>query len=321
MLTANLKPTSQSPLYILGAGAIGSLWGAYGYQAGADIRLILRNQQTVNDYQQHGGIHLISAHQTLVSPVPADYPQSISTPIQNLLITTKAPQTMDALSAIKPHIAEQAVFLLLQNGLGIADQIRQEFPSVTVLQGSTTEGCYRQSGFEFVHAGHGHTFIGATGGSGIRDFNALDQLAASLSFPPLNVNISNDIDAVLWRKLAVNCAINPLTVIHHCRNGELLHKPKALAQMRQIVDEILAVSVALNRTHWLTNLHEYVENVAKTTADNRSSMLQDIEAGRETEIDAITGYLCQLAEQHNINVPLNQEILAEIKRLSREAKH
>lgn len=316
MLDAKLSPSPQCPLYILGAGAIGSLWAAYGYQAGADVRLILRNQERVKDYQQHGGILLRNANKTLLCPVPANSPQSISTPIQHLLITTKAQQTLTALSAIKSHIADHAVLLLLQNGLGIAEQIRRDFPNVTVLQGSTTEGCYRQSGFEFIHAGHGHTFIGSTAAHREPDHSALEQLAASLSFSPIMVNLSDNIDAVLWRKLAVNCVINPLTVIHNCRNGELLHKPESLTQMRQLVDEILALSVALNKEHWLEGLYEHVENIAASTAENRSSMLQDIDAGRETEIDAITGYLCQLAKQHNINMPLNQELLAEIKRIS-----
>lgn len=317
-LVSKAKPpfTSASPLYILGAGAIGSLWASYGYQAGANIRLLLRNQATVNNYKKQGGISLIRANQALLSPVPADCPQSISSPIQHLLITTKAQQTLSALMAIKPHIADNAVLVLLQNGLGIAEQIRHEFPQATVLQGSTTEGCYRQTDFEFVHAGHGDTFIGTVNSNNKTDLAVVAQLAASLSFPPLMVSVSDNIEAVLWRKLAVNCVINPLTVIHRCRNGELLNTPETITQMRQIVDEVLHLSAALNRDHWLEDLHEHVINVAKATANNRSSMLQDIEAGRETEIDAISGYLCQLAEEHSIKMPLNQQLLQDIKRIS-----
>jgi 2-dehydropantoate 2-reductase len=316
MLKAILQPAFTNSLYILGAGAIGSLWATYGYQAGANIRLILRNQATVNNYQQHGGTHLISAKQTLISPLAADCPQSVSAPIHKLLITTKTQHTLSALSTIKLHIDEHAILLLLQNGLGIAEQIQREFPHATVLLGSTTEGCYRQSDFEYVHAGHGHTFIGASASSGKRDQVALAQLAELLSFPPLNVDISDNIDAVLWRKLAVNCVINPLTAIHGCRNGELLTKPESLTRIPEIIDEILQVSAALGRSHWLNDLHDHVANIATATAKNRSSMLQDISAGRDTEIDAINGYLCKLADQHNIKVPLNKQLLTEIKSIS-----
>jgi 2-dehydropantoate 2-reductase len=316
MFKSTLQPALANPLYILGAGAIGSLWATYGYQAGANIRLILRNQATANNYHQHGGTHLISAGQTLISPLAADYPQSVAAPIHKLLITTKTQHTLGALNAIKPHIDEHAILLLLQNGLGIAEQIQREFPQATVLQGSTTEGCYRQSDFEYVHAGHGHTFIGASVNSDKHQQAALAQLAESLSFPPLKVDLCDNIDAVLWRKLAVNCVVNPLTAIHRCRNGELLTRPEIVAQMHEIIDELLAVGAALGLSHWLDDLHEHVANVATATAANRSSMLQDISAGRDTEIDAINGYLCKLADQHNIKVPLNKQLLTEIKSIS-----
>ena len=237
MVKASLSPASERTLYILGAGAIGSLWAAYGYQAGADIRLILRDQDTLDHYRQHGGIRLISANQTWLCPIPADCPESISTPIQHLLITTKAQQTLDALRSIKPHIAAQAVMVLLQNGLGIVEQIRREFQNATVLQGSTTEACYQQNRFEYVHAGHGHTFIGSTEND---QRTVLLELAESLSFPPLQLSVSDNIDAVLWRKLAINCVINPLTVIHRCRNGELLNSKSSMKYWRSVQSWVAA---------------------------------------------------------------------------------
>jgi 2-dehydropantoate 2-reductase len=150
-------------------------------------------------------------------------------------------------------------------------------------------------------------------GSSHANSEQLASLAKSLSFAPLIVKKSDNIDAILWRKLAINCAINPLTVIHHCRNGELLDKPEALAQIAAVVDEILKLSNALHRDHELTNLHQQVLDVARATATNRSSMLQDIESGREIEIDAITGYLCQLAAKQGMSLPVNEKLLAIVK--------
>jgi 2-dehydropantoate 2-reductase len=121
---------------------------------------------------------------------------------------------------------------------------------------------------------------------------------------------------VLWRKLAINCAINPLTVIHRCRNGELLDKPEALAQIASVVEEILQLSKILNLDQGLANLHEQVLDVARATANNRSSMLQDIESGKETEIEAITGYLCRLAIKHSMQLPTNEELLAQVKAIT-----
>lgn len=316
MSKANPHNTPQHPWYILGAGAIGSLWATYGFQSGADIRLILRDQKAVNDYLQHGGIHLSIEGKALICTAPAECPSSLATPIKYLLITTKAQQTLDALNSIKPHISDHAVLLLLQNGLGIVEHIRQAFPLATILQGSTTEGCYRQSAYEFVHAGHGHTYIGNASQDHLQDHTRLAEIANTLSFPPLAISISDNIDEILWRKLAVNCAINPMTVIYNCRNGELLTNPKSRNHMTEVVNEIINVSTAMNRDPWLTGLHELVIDVATSTAQNRSSMLQDVQAGRRTEIDAITGYLCQLAKKYGVDVPINQQILSEINRIS-----
>ena len=139
-----LTPESPTTItwHILGAGAIGSLWAIYGHRAGADVRPILRDQQTLDAYQQCAGISLHSGEQTLHYQLPASCPTSLSSPIQHLLITTKAQQTLPALKTLNTHITDDAVLLLLQNGLGIAEQIQREFPKAT-----------REGGFEVLASG------------------------------------------------------------------------------------------------------------------------------------------------------------------------
>jgi 2-dehydropantoate 2-reductase len=307
-----VSTSTEQPWHILGAGAIGSLWGAYGCRAGRDIKLIFRNNTQLHDYQNRGGISLSYGDQHELIPVAAVSPQTLSVPIKQLLICTKAQQTFSALSAIKEFIAEGATLVLLQNGLGVAEQIQTAFPKVQLFQASTTEGAYRPEDFSVVHAGRGETLIG----SNHANSEQLASLAKSLSFAPLIVKKSDNIDAILWRKLAINCAINPLTVIYHCRNGELLNKPEALLHIRAIVDETILLSRALKKQQGLENLYQQIIDVAQATAKNRSSMLQDVEAGRETEVDAITGHLCQLAVKQGVSLPINEALLKEIRRIS-----
>ena len=137
-----LTPESPTTItwHILGAGAIGSLWAIYGHRAGADVRPILRDQQTLDAYQQCAGISLHSGEQTLHYQLPASCPTSLSSPIQHLLITTKAQQTLPALKTLNTHITDDAVLLLLQNGLGIAEQIQREFPKATAQQPRAATG-------------------------------------------------------------------------------------------------------------------------------------------------------------------------------------
>lgn len=307
---------SQAHWHILGAGAIGSLWAAYCYRAAHPATLILRSEQRLAEYQRAGGMLLTSADggPTLLA-LPATCSALLREPITHLLVTCKAHQTLAALTDIAPAMHDKATIVLLQNGLGVAEAVAARYPGVTLLQGSTSEGVYRQGHFSLVHAGRGATFLGqsaqllAETGQAPVDRATLAQLAASLSAEPLSVEVSPDIDAILWRKLMVNCAINPLTVKYRCRNGELLENPSALTELETVVTE-------LTNLHPCNDLLASVKQVATDTARNRSSMLQDVEAGRATEIDYITGYVCRLAARQNLPLPANQALLAYIRALT-----
>jgi len=311
---------TANPIWsILGAGAIGSLWASYAQRSGQSTELIFRDRRSLAAYRQHGGISFTAGAKTELLNIAACCPETIKAPIQQLLITTKAQQTLTALQAIETHILPKASLVILQNGLGIAEQVQAQFPHANIYQASTTEGAYRPQPFAVVHAGRGQTLIGHANTKGLTP--QLSSIAKALSFSPLAVSPNSNIKAVLWRKLAINCAINPLTAIYRCRNGELLDKPAALAQMSSVVNEILELSKALGLNQELADLHQQVIEVARATGNNRSSMLQDVEAGRETEIDAITGYLCQLATKQGLSLPCNQQLLDEVRRISPQNHH
>ena len=322
--------TDTQRWHILGAGAIGSLWAGYAYKAGRPATLIMRDSATLAAYQQAGGFTTQLRSGTEVLPLPATCPEQIiqaSTAkassggtITALLITTKAQHTLDALKAVAPALTDPPLLVLLQNGMGVAEKVQQLYPRATLLQASTTEGAYRKGPFSVVHAGQGQTLLGQSqSATPTRPQHTLDaasqkQIAQSLSAAPLNVVVSDNIEAVLWRKLAVNSAINPLTVKYRCRNGELLDNPIAAQDMADVVEEILQLSQLLGREDWVEDLLPQVRQVAADTALNRSSMLQDIEAGRTTEIDYITGYLCRLGESQGLSLKRNKALLEIVRR-------
>ena len=315
--------------HILGAGAIGSLWAAYAYKAGRPATLIMRDSATLAAYQQTGGFTTQLRSGTEVLPLPAACPEQIiqastgaastGETISALLITTKAQHTLDALNAVASALADSPLLVLLQNGMGVAEKVQQLYPQATLLQASTTEGAYRKGPFSVVHAGQGQTLLGQPqAATPTRTHHYLDaasqkQIAHSLSAAPLKVLVSDSIEAVLWRKLAVNSAINPLTVKYHCRNGELLDNPVAAQDMADLVEEIVQLSQLLGREGWVEDLLPQVRQVAADTALNRSSMLQDIEAGRATEIDYITGYLCRLGESLGLQLKHNMALLEIVR--------
>lgn len=309
----NVKSANSEPWHILGAGAIGCLWASYAYLNKRPCTLILRSSEALSRYQRKGHINAEIADTPQQLALTACCPESIDGAISQLLICCKSNQAMIALSRIEHAITADATIVLLQNGLGIAEHVRQRFPNAIVLQASTTEGAYRPEQFSVIHAGRGETFIGQHHKQ--PPVSTLPQIASSLNFTPLTVTVSDNIDATLWRKLGINCAINPLTAIYLCRNGELLDIPEALTQLHRIVDEFLLLSDAIGKTSWVDGLREQIIDVAHHTASNRSSMLQDILADRETEIEAINGYVCKLAEQQQLTLPTNLNMLKQLRGL------
>ncbi|MCN7810225.1 2-dehydropantoate 2-reductase [Escherichia coli] len=128
---------------------------------------------------------------------------------------------------------------------------------------------------------------------------------------------ANDPDflAELWRKLAVNCVINPLTATWNCPNGELRHHPQEIIQ---ICEEVAAVIEREGHHTSAEDLRDYVMQVIDATAENISSMLQDIRALRHTEIDYINGFLLRRARAHGIAVPENTRLFEMVKRKESE---
>ncbi|MBI3739194.1 MAG: 2-dehydropantoate 2-reductase, partial [Chloroflexi bacterium] len=119
------------------------------------------------------------------------------------------------------------------------------------------------------------------------------------------VDIVNDARALVWGKLVINAAINPLTALLRVPNGELLNRPTARALMRALAEEAAAVASAEKIKLTFNDAAAAAEEVARKTASNHSSMFQDVQRGAPTEIDAICGAVAQAGQKHGIPTPIN----------------
>jgi 2-dehydropantoate 2-reductase len=157
-----------------------------------------------------------------------------------------------------------------------------------------------------------------SGGEGVITVGEHDRLAPllqALAQAGFAVEQDPDPDALLWGKLVVNAAINPLTALLNVPNGELLRRPTARLLMASLAREAAAVAAAQGlRLRYLDPVAE-AEHIAERTASNRSSMLQDISRGRRTEIDAICGAIARAGEQADQPAPLNQAMYLLVKAL------
>ncbi len=292
--------------YILGAGSIGCLWGAHLAAAGKPVTLLLRDARTARELREAGGIELEEAGSTRQIPVAGEVASADGDPLYQVLVTVKAHHTIDALESLGQRIGADTRLVLLQNGMGVAEKILAGWPDMAVLVGSTTEGVWRPKRFRVCHAGHGRTWIGPYA----RPHGEQEgkRVVASLQTGTLDLSWDHDIKTRLWNKLAVNCAINPLTALARCRNGDLAALSMGHRLMAGVCEEVQSVLEA-EAVPLLQPVLDTVLEVVAATADNRSSMLQDIEAGRTTEIDWINGYLEQRARKLGVETPLNRILL------------
>jgi 2-dehydropantoate 2-reductase len=226
-----------------------------------------------------------------------------------IIICCKATQCLAALNLWQDAINDQSQIVLLQNGMGQHQLVASILPNNTIFSASTTEGAFKKSAQHVVHAGQGITQWGYYSGpsEGSKTILKLDisQLKGQHKW-------HNTIEKVLLAKLALNSIINPLTVKYDCQNGDLINNPDMLKELEDLCKETDAF---FTQMQWTLDfeLTERVKTVAKLTANNRSSMLQDIHAQRKTEIDYINGYLLNKANEIGHHLPLHQKLFDHIK--------
>jgi 2-dehydropantoate 2-reductase len=289
---------------VLGAGAIGSLCAHALQGAGAGVTLLLREKT-----EDVGSELLVEqGAERSVDRFPVATADDCGS-ITHLLVTTKAYDVRAAVQSICAHLTDDTVVLLLVNGMGMAEQVLVDHPGLDIYCGTTTEGAYRIAPMHIRHAGRGRTRIGRQGMVAAPAwFENWHRAMAPCQWDP-------DIEAALWAKLAVNCVINPLTALNDCPNGELASRGELAAEVEALCREVGQVSYAAGFTDTAQNIAEMAAAVIAGTADNLSSMLQDVSAGRRTEVDYITGQLLRVAREHGIAAPHNTALYERIKHI------
>lgn len=198
------------------------------------------------------------------------------------------------IAQLQGQLPSDLPILLLQNGLGGHELLEQAFPANPLFLGATTDAIVKLSPHQIrIHA-RGELVIGSLAQSSAT--KAVDTL---LTLHPKGMWHSN-ILYYLYKKLAVNAVINPISAIYKCRNGEIKRYPALVAGIKQ---EVFALYEALSLDIDLDELNAYIEEVIQLTANNYSSMYQDFVNQRPTEIDSILGVLLNKAAAQKMSLP------------------
>jgi 2-dehydropantoate 2-reductase len=257
------------------------------------VRLILRDGQRLQAYQQAGGLTLVEQDQPHHYAIPAETAQAQG-PIHRLLVACKAYDAAPAIAGVAHRLAEGAEVVLLQNGLGSQDDVADLVPHARSIFASSTEGAFREGDWQVRFAGHGFNWLGDPRNPTIPAwFDDLHDAGIPAEW-------TVDILTRLWRKLALNCAINPLTVLYDCQNGGLLGH---LGEVDALCTELAELLRRCGQPQAAVELDEEVQRVILATAANYSSMYQDVRAGRRTEVHYLLGHACRAAGRHGLQLP------------------
>jgi 2-dehydropantoate 2-reductase len=297
---------------ILGAGSIGLHLAGQLAMNGKECVLICRTGQQAAKLNTEGLLYEDLEGGTTILKIKAVAMDGLIPSLDFLFITVKQPQLRSALKYLKSIDDPNLKVVSFQNGLGHEKLLAQHLEEGQPLFfASTTEGAYRISPSHVRHTGHGQTFVGFWDYS--QPFEKyIDEVCRLFAGTSLAVSAEMEMKPRLWKKLIINSCINPLTAILNVQNGLLLESPATL----ELMDRLFAEAAHVARLEGVEIAEDFLKeivDVCRNTYQNKSSMLQDIEQGQQTEIDYINGAIVQAAKRHAVNVPLQQSVLTLVK--------
>ncbi len=233
-----------------------------------------------------------------------------------VIFTVKAWQVEEATTPLLQYLDSDTILMFMHNGMGAVDNIATKINAHPVVLATTTQAAFKPGKNNVCHTGLGQTQLGAFNQTGQQCTFLVDVLDNALPAVSWNPKIT----AALWTKLAINCAINPLTGLEQIKNGELADK-RFSKVLSSIIKELTQVMQAEGITCSFDELETSVNKVIQATAKNNSSMKQDMFYQRKTEIDFITGHLIKTALKHQIKVPVNQKLFDQVKEQENSWNH
>jgi 2-dehydropantoate 2-reductase len=229
-----------------------------------------------------------------------------------LFLCVKATSVTGTLAVIAPFLSPETMLVAMQNGIGHLEAV-SSLPCISGV-GITSEGATLIGPGHVRHGGAGMTRIGVLDAATPLSAQRLAETVGLLNASGLKTVVTRNPLPHIWAKLFINVAINALTAIHRCPNGELLNSPAIKDMMEKAVKEAVAVADALQvPVQGDPVLSAF--RVCESTAENISSMHQDVKNRRQTEIDAINGAVVAQGERLGIPTPVNAELVRQVKRI------
>lgn len=288
---------------VIGCGAMGSLVGGYLAHAGVPVTLIDTGQAHVDVMNEDGLVIDTPDGSRWVVDVTATTDPAQVDPVDLLIVLVKSHDTRQAITDAIP-ILDGTDVLTLQNGLGNPETLAEVVDEERIVAGVTTHGSTELGPGHVRHAGRGQTTIGRYFVGNDRRVEAIAELFSDAGF---ETAVTSAVTEAVWEKVLVNVGINAATALARVRNGGLVETDAGRRLLRSAVEEARVVAEA-EGVSVPADVVDRALDVAERTAQNRSSMRQDLEAGNRTEIEALNAEIVRRGQENDLETPVNRTL-------------
>ena len=297
---------------VVGAGAMGSLFGALLAEAGSEVWLYdvwAAHVKAINE----NGLVIEREGETRALKIDATTDPDQIGQAELVIIFVKSTQTAAAAETARKLAGSAGAVVTLQNGMGNADILAEIIDPERVLAGTTSHGATMLGPGRIRHAGIGATAIGAWAATeqGRKRASRISDFFTGMGIDSEPVD---DVRSVLWNKLLVNIGINAITALTAIKNGRILDLEITRKLSCMAVEEAMEIAGRMN-INVRQDAVDHVYAVAQATSANRSSMGQDVDHKRQTEIGTINGYIVNEAKRLGVQAPVNETLTALIQTL------
>lgn len=302
-------------IYMIGAGAMGGVYGGLLTRAGYDVTLIDIRKDHI-DKIRSDGLTIEGVRGTHVIKLPSQLGAAGLPPADLAIIFTDANSTAEAARTAKALLKPDGCALTLQNGIGNVEALVAELGKEKVIAGVSMNSAAQPALARSAYTHTGMTSIGELDG---RDTERIRKVAQMFNKAEIPTEIVADPMSHVRGKFVHNCAVNALAAISGLRSGEMWRTPEMNALQEQVISEILAVIEAKGWKLPEKNTRKKIREHTRTRF-NKPSMLQHMEKGQRTEIDALNGAIVREAKALGIPVPYNEAVVAFVKGLEKSRR-
>jgi 2-dehydropantoate 2-reductase len=308
-----LSTPSFKHIAVVGAGAVGSFYGAMLARAGHKVTLIGRPAHVQATKRDGLKLDLATSSATEIVQIGASTELSSLQSADLVLFCVKSTDSASVARQMAPHLAPHALIMSLQNGVENAALIAQQVPHavipcvVYVAAEMPAPGCVK-------HHGRGELVMGTMQASRLKDpQKTLQDIVALLGSAQVPVQISQNVMAELWSKLMINCAFNAISGLAQIQYEKLASLESVRATQTALVKEVIAVALADGIHLSESAALEAVAKISVTMGSQKSSTAQDMARSKPSEIDHLNGFIVRRGQALGVPTPVNQAMFSLVK--------